>query len=101
MALLCVSYKFFQVVTCPLCATTDAGRVVDALLAQFIDGVDVPVLMQGRRFSCSSWTRLTCPLLCTAKCAVFPACRRHLCRGADADSHGLPLRFSSCSTLTR
>ena len=27
--------------------------------------------------------------------------RRHPCRGADADSLGLPSRFSSCSTLTR
>ena len=28
-------------------------------------------------FACSSWTRLTCPLLCNAKCAVSLACRRH------------------------
>ena len=27
--------------------------------------------------------------------------RRHPCRGANADSLGLPQRFSSCSTLTR
>ena len=49
-----------QVVACPLCATTDA--VFDDV-AQFIDVVDVPVIIQRRFLSCSSWTRwLTCPL---------------------------------------
>ena len=36
------------------------------LLAQFIDGCGRPCA-----HACSSWTRLTCPLLCIAKCAVF------------------------------
>ena len=29
------------------------------------------MLLQRRCFACSSWTWLTCPLLCIAKCAVF------------------------------
>ena len=45
---------------------------------------------------------LTCPFLCNAKCASSRQCRRHPCRGADADSHGpFFLSFSSCSTLIR
>ena len=58
----------------------------------------------SRFFRCRSWTRLTCPLLCNARCAVL-GCqgRRHPCRGADAVSLGPvePQRFSSCSSLTR
>ena len=53
----------------------------------------------SRFFRCRSWTRLTCPLLCNARCAVF-GCHghRHPCRGADAVSLG---PVSSCTSLTR
>ena len=51
-------------------------------------------------FCCSSWTWLTCPLLCIAKCAVIAVCCRHPCRGAEADSYAF-LSFSYCSTLIR
>ena len=51
--------------------------VVDDFFVQFIEAVDVPVIIQRR------------------------GVRRHPCRGANADSLGLPQRFSSCCTLTR
>ena len=65
--------QFLNKVTMPVVATTGAFGAADANPAV----VDVPVITQ-RRGVC-----------------------RHPCRGADADSLGLPWRFSSCSTLTR
>ena len=70
-----------------------------SLLAQFITGC-VPVPMQRRYFTCSSWTWLTCPLLCIAKCAVIavmlstPLSWR---RGRYCPF----LSFTYCSTLIR
>ena len=52
-------------------------KVVDDFFVQFIEAVDVPVIIQRR------------------------GVRRHPCRGANADSLGLPQRFSGCCTLTR
>ena len=55
------------------------------------------MLMHRRCFACSSWTWLTCPLLCIAKCAVFAV----MSLTPVADSYGPFLRFPYCSTLTR
>ena len=52
-------------------------KVVDDFFVQFIEVVDVPVIIQRR------------------------GVRRHPCRGANADSLGLPSRFSSCCPLMR
>ena len=73
---------------------------VDALLVQFIDGCG---RMHRRRFACSSWTRLTCPLMCNAKCAVYAAMSSTPLswRRRRFPWSVLPQRFSSCSTLTR
>ena len=70
---------------------------VVVLCLQFIDELDIPVCFYSA--NCASDRRvfhvllldrfLTCPLLCNATCTVLGRQgRRHLRRGADADSHG-------------
>ena len=64
--------------------------------------IDIPwrSTFPGGRCPCLQVVQiLHCCLFKTVE--IHSAARRHPCRGSDADSLGLPQRFSSCCTLTR